>query len=296
MNGIIVLNKETNITSFSACNRARRLLSVKKAGHSGTLDPMAAGVLTVALANATRFLPLLPNHNKSYIAEAQLGITTDTLDITGNVLSRSAVNVKENDLLAAAEKFKGEIKQVPPMYSAVTKDGKRLYELARHGIEVEREPRSVTIHSLKITHFFADSFTLEVSCSSGTYIRTLIDDIGRLLGCGAVMTALTRTEANGFSIKDAHTLSEIQQAVSEGCAEELIIPVESCFRDYPCVNVSAAQAVRFSNGGELSLDRLKSIPPDGICTVFSPEGVFLGLGEADSSANLLKIKRIFVNE
>lgn len=296
MNGIIILNKEENITSFFACNKVKRLLSVKKAGHSGTLDPMATGVLTIALSSATRFLPLLPEHNKSYRATARLGLTTDTLDITGNILEKNEVNVTLPQLLSVAEEFKGEIEQIPPMYSALSKDGKKLYELARQGIEVEREPRKATVFSFEITDFKTDEFTLKVECSSGTYVRTLIDDIGKRLGCGAVMTALERTVANGFDISQSHTLAEIEKAVKDGNAQDLIIPVDQCFKDFPSVCVTNAQATRFSNGGVLFLDRLKGITKDGVYRVYSPENRFLGLGETDKEQNLLIIKRILTDE
>ena len=296
MTGIIILNKAQNMTSFSACNRVRRLLSVKKAGHSGTLDPMATGVLTVALSSATRFIPLLPSHDKSYTATAELGITTDTLDITGKVLIRSPVSITPEQIVKTAKKYKGEIMQIPPMYSAINKDGQKLYDLARQGIEVSREPRKATVYELDITECKENHFTLEVRCSSGTYIRTLIDDIGRELGCGAVMTSLKRTSANGFSLSQAHTLEEIEETVKNGTQNELIIPVESCFEDYEKVTVTPAQAVRFSNGGALSLDRLNGSFINKEYTVFSPEGKFLGLAEADTAENLMKIKRIFKDE
>lgn len=296
MNGIILLDKQQNITSFSACNRVRRLLGVKKAGHTGTLDPMATGVLTVALSNCTRFIELLPVHDKSYEARARLGITTDTLDITGEVLSENKVNITLDELMKVSEKFKGEIMQTPPMYSAVSKDGKRLYELARQGIEVEREQRKVTVHSLELSDFDGRDFTLKVSCSGGTYIRSLIDDIGKVLGCGAVMTELRRTSANGFSIENAHTLEEIENAVGNGTIEKFIIPIEACFSTLEKITVTEPQAKRFSNGGTLSLDRLRKKYSDAVYTVFSPNGNFLGLGEAVNSENELKVRRVYVED
>ena len=295
MTGFILLNKDTDITSFSACNRVKRILGAKKTGHTGTLDPMATGVLCVAVGNATRFIELLPSHGKSYRAEARLGVTTDTLDVTGKVLSRSEVNINEEQLLAVCESFRGRIMQTPPMYSAVSKDGVRLYELARQGLEVDREEREIEIYSLNVSDFDGTEFTLEVSCSAGTYIRTLIDDIGRKLGCGAVMTALVRTGANGFSLDDCHTLAEIEEYANNGKADELIVPVEKCFDCYSPVTVSEAQAKRFSNGGELSLDRIKFSFTDGFYRVLSPAGEFLGLGEAVLDENLLKVRRVYID-
>ena len=295
MIGIILLDKQKDITSFSACNRVKHILGVKKAGHTGTLDPMATGVLTVALGGATRFIELLPVHDKSYIARVQLGITTDTLDITGNVLSENEVSVTYNDLLSAALKFQGEIMQKPPMYSAVFKDGKRLYELARQGIEVERDARPVTIHRLEVSDFDGKLFTMKVACSSGTYIRTLCDDIGKALGCGAVLTELRRTSANGFSIENCHTINEIKEACESGSINNYIIPVEKCFEAYGQITVSPAQAKRFSNGGELSLDRLKGEFESTLYRVYSPENKFLGLGQAEKEKGILSVRRLLVN-
>lgn len=296
MTGIILLDKPNNMTSFSAVNRVRRLLSVKKAGHTGTLDPMATGVLPIALSSCTRFIDFLPVHDKAYVAEARLGVTTDTLDSTGTVLSESEVNVTREALESVIKNYIGTIKQIPPMYSAISKDGKRLYELARQGIEIEREAREITIYSLSLTSFEKDRFTLSVECSAGTYIRSLIDDIGRDLGCGAVMTALRRTAANGFSIENCVTLDELQNAVNENRQNEYITPVEKCFDIYPDITVTQGQAKRFSNGGELSRDRLRENLADGIYRVYSPEGLFLGLGEIEPKSEFLKVKRVFVRE
>lgn len=296
MTGIILLNKEQNMTSFSACNRVRRILGLKKAGHTGTLDPMATGVLPVALSTSTRFIELLPTHNKAYNATARLGITTDTLDITGKVLSSSPVNITIEELEKACESFRGEILQTPPMYSAISKDGQRLYDLARKGIEVEREQRKITIYSLNITDFDGESFKMSVECSAGTYIRALCDDIGNMLGCGATLTGLERSKANGFELSECHTLSEIEDAVQSGKIENYIIPVEDCFKCYEEITVTQPQANRFSNGGELSADRLKGNLSNGIYRVFSPEKKFLGLGEISENSDALRVKKVFVNE
>lgn len=296
MTGIILLNKEQNMTSFSACNRARRILGVKKAGHTGTLDPMATGVLPIALSTSTRFIELLPTHNKAYNATAKLGVTTDTLDITGKVLSTSPVNASIEELEKVCEGFQGEILQTPPMYSALSKDGQRLYDLARKGIEVEREKRKITIYSLKITEFDGESFKISVECSAGTYIRSLCDDIGKALGCGATLTELERSSANGFKLEDCHTLSQLEEAVKNGTASELIIPIDHCFECFEKISVSPAQAKRFSNGGELDKGRLKGNFSTGIYRVYSPENDFLGLGEIEKDSDTLKVKKVFVNE
>lgn len=296
MTGIILLDKPNNMTSFSAVNRVRRLLSVKKAGHTGTLDPMATGVLPIALSNCTRFIDLLPVHDKGYIAKARLGVTTDTLDSTGTVLSESEVNVTREQLESVLEKYTGEIEQIPPMYSAISKDGKRLYELARQGIEIEREARKITIYSLSLGSFDGDCFSISVECSAGTYIRSLIDDIGKDIGCGAIMTDLRRTSANGFSINNCVTLEELERAVNDGTADKYITPIEKCFATYSEIVVTEGQAKRFSNGGELSRDRLKDNISDGIYRVYSPDRLFLGLGEIEKDGEVLKVRRVYVRE
>ena len=296
MTGIICLDKPCEMTSFMAVKRASRILGVKKAGHTGTLDPMATGVLVVMLGHCTRFIELLPEHRKSYTARVKLGLTTDTLDITGEVLSQSPVNVSLSQLLSVAEKFKGDILQTPPMYSALKKDGERLYDLARKGIEVEREQRQITIHKLEIYDFQGTEFSMDVTCSAGTYIRSLCDDIGRELGCGAVMTELRRTEANGFSIANAVTLEELEKLVSENKADEVITTVETALISYPEIKVSKPQANRFRNGGELGYERLHGDFPIGIYRVYSPDNEFLGLGEILTEKGDLTVRRVLVKE
>lgn len=296
MTGIICLDKPCDMTSFMAVKRASRILGVKKAGHTGTLDPMATGVLVIMLGHCTRFIELLPEHKKSYTARVKLGITTDTLDITGEVLSESEVNVTSEQLLSVAEKFKGDILQTPPMYSALKKDGERLYDLARKGIEIEREQREITIEKLEIYDFDGTEFSMDVTCSAGTYIRSLCDDIGRALGCGAVMTELRRTEANGFSIENAVTLEELEKLVSENNAESVITSVEKALMSYPEITVTKAQANRFHNGGALGYERLHGEYPVGIYRVYSPERKLLGLGEILTEKGDLCVRRVLVEE
>ena len=296
MTGIICLDKPCEMTSFMAVKRASRILGVKKAGHTGTLDPMATGVLVIMLGHCTRFIELLPEHKKSYTARVKLGITTDTLDITGEVLSEKKVNVTLEQLLSVAENYKGDILQTPPMYSALKKDGERLYDLARKGIEIEREQRQITIEKLEIYDFDGTEFSMDVTCSAGTYIRSLCDDIGRELGCGAVMTALRRTEANGFSIEKSVTLEELEKLVSENKADDVITSVENALMSYPEIKVSKPQANRFQNGGELGYERLHGEFPVGIYRVKSPDGEFLGLGEILTEKGDLTVRRVLVKE
>ncbi|MBQ3522898.1 MAG: tRNA pseudouridine(55) synthase TruB [Clostridia bacterium] len=296
MTGIICLDKPRDMTSFMAVKKASRLLGVKKAGHTGTLDPMATGVLVVMLGYSTRFIELLPEHKKSYTARVKLGITTDTLDITGKILSESPVNVTKEQLLSVAEDFKGEILQTPPMYSALKKDGERLYDLARKGIEIEREQRKITIEKLEIYDFNGIEFSMDVTCSAGTYIRSLCDDIGAKLGCGAVMTELRRTSANGFSIENAVTLEELEQFVSENRTDEVITSVETALMSYPEITVTNPQANRFHNGGALDYARLHGDYPVGIYRVYSPQRKLLGLGEIKEEKSDLSVRRVLIDE
>lgn len=295
MTGIILLDKPKDITSFGAVARVRRICSEKKCGHTGTLDPMATGVLTIMLGGATRFCELLPSHDKAYIATFRLGTVTDTLDITGKVLETRQVNATAEQVREKIKDFVGDISQLPPMYSAVSVNGQRLYDLARQGIEVERKAREVTVFSIELLgeNEQAGEYTISVECSSGTYIRTLISDLGEALGCGAVMTDLRRTKANGFDISQAVTLAELSAAAENGTLENILIPVDKALEEYPVIKVSAAQAKRFRNGGELDLQRLKYPRMLGLFRIYDPEDNFIGLGEI-GNGDSLSIKRVFV--
>lgn len=299
MTGIICINKDRDITSFGTVAKVRGIVREKKAGHTGTLDPMATGVLPVMLGGATKFLDYLPDSDKGYRASFMLGKTTDTLDITGNITGEYSVDCKIDDVEAVLDKFRGKINQLPPMYSAVSVNGKRLYELARQGIETEREKRQVEIKRLELVKELCNPSenccVIDVLCSKGTYIRSLIDDIGRKLGCGAVMTSLVRTQAMGFTLDDCVTLDELQKRKDNNIPfDDIVINVEKMFKDYKCIYVSSAQAKRFSNGGALDLDRIKNPPKQGICSVCSSDGVFLGLGECDEEKNEISVKRLLV--
>ncbi len=295
MTGVICLNKPENISSFLAVKKASRLLGVKKAGHTGTLDPMATGVLVIMLGSCTRFIDFLPESDKSYTARVLLGTRTDTLDITGNILEEKSVNVTENEIKKICGGFLGETMQIPPMYSALQKDGIRLYEMARKGIEIERTPRKISITELSVYGFDGKSFTAEVTCSAGTYIRSLASDIGEKLGTGACLTSLCRTRANGFSIDRSLSVEEMEEHIKKGDIENFIIPIEEALSFYEPVTVSSAQSVRFRNGGDLSIDRVHKNFENKLYRVFSPENTFLGLGEADIESRILKPKRVFVS-
>ncbi|HCA04884.1 MAG TPA: tRNA pseudouridine(55) synthase TruB [Ruminococcaceae bacterium] len=299
MNGVLLIDKPKGFTSFDVIAVIRRLTGQRKTGHTGTLDPNATGVLPVLLGCATKAQDIIPNHDKEYAASFKLGMTTDTLDIWGQVKSRRQSRVTKSDLLRVIPEFTGEITQVPPMYSAVKKDGQRLYDLARQGIEVERGARVVTVYELELLDFDEanQEGRLRVLCSKGTYVRTLIDDMGKLLGTGAVMTALRRTSACGFSLEQCVTLEQLERLAENGEALGVLRPVESLFEAYPPVCVSNAQAKRFSNGGALDITRTGlrgQADRDGkLFRVKNPEGGFLGLGKAEDG--MLKIYKLFLN-
>ena len=293
MTGIICVNKPKDITSFGVVAKIRGIMREKKAGHTGTLDPMATGVLPIMLGGATRFLNFLEDSDKSYRATFVLGITTDTLDITGKILDKKEVHSTVQDVEKALELFKGKIMQTPPMYSAKSVDGVRLYDLARKGIEIEREACEVEIKSINLVDACEkdNTYVIDVYCSKGTYIRSLIDDIGNRLGCGAVMTELQRTSAMGFSLDDCVTLDELQAIKdSNGSFDDFIIDVENILGCYDRIDVSPAQAKRFSNGGELSVDRIKqNLCNNTIYRVYGDDS-FLGLGKVQESD--LKVARL----
>lgn len=294
MTGVLLIDKPEGLTSFGALIRVKKIINQKKCGHTGTLDPMATGVLTVMLGSATRFCELLPDHDKAYTATVRLGLETDTLDITGKVLRESPVTATRQDVEKALEGFRGRISQLPPMYSAVSVNGQRLYELARKGEEVERTPREVEITELTLLGCdeAKGEYTLHIACSAGTYIRTLADDLGKKLGCGAVLTALRRTKANGHTVEKALTLEELREAAENGTLEQHLMTVEQAMESYPAVTVTAAQAKRFANGGELMLSRVGGAEQPGYYRVKGPDGTFLGLGENNGGENLL-VKRVY---
>lgn len=299
MNGIIVMDKPSGCTSFGVVAAMRRLSGQRKIGHTGTLDPMATGVLPLLLGCATRAAAFLEDTDKEYEAGFRLGISTDTQDVTGRVTAQSGVRADRLRVEETLGRFRGDILQTPPMYSAVSVNGKRLYKLARQGIEVERGKRPVRIDRLDLTAFDEDAQegTLFVRCSKGTYIRTLCADFGEALGTYGVLTALRRTRASGFTLDDALTLHGAEELASRGRLAERLLPVESLFLQCPAVTVTGPQARRFSNGGALDLLRtsMKSRPQKegAVCRVLSPEGRFLGLGAVRFGSGELRVLRLF---
>ncbi len=298
MNGVIVVNKPKEFTSFDVVAVMRKITGIRKIGHCGTLDPNATGVLPVLLGKAAKAQDILPNHDKSYVATFKLGLSTDTLDIWGKVQSEEKTSVKKEDLLRVIPEFLGEIEQIPPMFSAVQIDGKRLYDLARQGIEVERKPRKITVYSLELLEFSEDTQEgkLKVFCSKGTYIRTLIDDIAKKLCSGAAMTSLVRDSACGFTLEESYTLDELRTLFEKGEGEKTLLSTESLFVSYKEVNVSPLQAKRFANGGALSVERIKEKPELSdreILRVVSREKSFWGLGIFDEASKEIKVYKQF---
>lgn len=277
MNGILLVDKPSGWTSNDVVQKLRGILHERRIGHAGTLDPMATGLLTVFVGRATRAVEFAEADAKRYRAALRLGLTTDTQDITGTVLHQTEADVTREALEQALQGFRGEIRQVPPMYSAVKVNGERLYKLARRGETVERAARTVTIHGLDLLGREGEDWILDIRCSKGTYIRTLCQDIGYALGCGGCMAALRRLEAGAFTIEEAHALDEIAQAASEGRAETLLLPVDTLFRGVAAETVGAAAEKKIRNG-----NTFRTSLPDGTLRLYSETGEFLALARAEN--------------
>ena len=291
--GVIAIDKPEGFTSFDVVAKVRGMLHIRRVGHAGTLDPMATGVLPVFIGRGTKACDILPVQDKRYTAALRLGITTDTQDITGTVLTERPAAVSEAAFREAVNSFVGEQLQLPPMYSAVKVDGKKLYEIARQGGTIERTPRPVTFYSIEILRFDGREAVLDVRCSKGSYIRTLAHDIGEKLGCGAVLTALRRTEAAGFTPEDCITLESLAALAEEGRAEEAVLPVERLFRTLEKTGLPAGLDRLYQNGVRLECCRL-GIPADGAETaVYDAGGNFLGVGVRDTASGCLIGRKLF---
>ena len=290
--GILVIDKPAGWTSMDVCAKLRGMFHEKRVGHGGTLDPMATGILPVFLGRATRAVEFAADSDKEYIAGLKLGVTTNTQDITGEIVEERPADVTQEQLWAVLEGFTGDIEQVPPMYSAIKIGGKKLYELARKGKEVERKPRPVTIRALGVLEGpeRGADFTLRVACSKGTYVRTLCHDIGQALGCGGCMSSLQRVKAAGFTLEDSVSLEAVQEAVDRGEGEGLLLPVDAYFARNGwknSVTVRPDAEKRLRNGG--------CVPTPGMeaeCRVYSESGEFLGLGSSEGT-RLRLIKSFF---
>ena len=298
MNGILLINKPQGFTSFDVIAKLRGILKIKRLGHAGTLDPMATGVLPVFVGKATRACDIIPNNEKSYTADFRLGVVTDTQDSTGTVINTFDKKVSEDEIISVLECFRGEIDQLPPMYSAVSVNGKRLYDLARQGIEVERKSRKITVDKLEILSFDEESQTgrLFISCSKGTYIRTIIHDVGEKLSTGGIMTGLARNSSSGFKLKDCYTLEQVQQMKDNDSLEDAIIPVDKAFESYDEIQLSDVQTSMYRNGVKLDLNRVIYNSKMNIFRVYSNENVFLGIAKTDTDTmELVCDKNFFEN-
>jgi tRNA pseudouridine55 synthase len=282
--GILLVDKPQDFTSHDVIAKLRGILRQRRIGHAGTLDPMATGLLVVLLGSATRASDYASAARKCYRARLKLGVTTDTQDITGTVLERKPVSVTGQQLLDTLRDFTGEIDQLPPMYSAVQKDGVRLYDLARKGVEVERASRPVTIHRLELEQTLEeDQYDLLVDCSKGTYVRTLAHDIGQALGCGGCLTALRRVESGGLTVERALTLQQVEALRDSGELAQHILPTEQVFAALPVVTVTPEGDERCKNGAFLRDRHLSggTIPPEGtLCRVRASDGRFLLLAKS----------------
>ena len=274
MNGIVIVDKPQEWTSQDVTARLRRVFNTRRIGHGGTLDPMATGVLPVFVGRATRGVEFFEHAEKTYETVLRLGITTDTEDITGTVLTEQDAFVTGEMLEEVLEKFRGDIMQVPPMYSALKVNGQKLYDLARRGKEVERQPRPITIHELTLLGMEAEGVRLRVRCSKGTYIRTLCKDIGQALGCGGCMAELRRVAAGEYTAQEAVPLQELLETENP---EQYLRPVDSMFRNYPQVTLSEKQETRCRNGNSFSVQMA-----DGTYRAYSREGEFLMLAKVES--------------
>jgi len=296
MNGILCINKPPEFTSFDVIGKLRGILRIKRLGHAGTLDPMATGVLPVFVGNATKACDILPDSTKSYRAGFRTGLTTDTLDSTGTVTETFEKTVSVREIAAVIPQFTGDIMQLPPMYSAVKVGGRKLYDLARQGIEIEREKRSVHIDEIILEHFDekTQEGTLLISCSKGTYIRTVIDDIGRLLRCGAIMTCLCRTSSSGFSLSQCYTFEDVEKARDEDRLENLLIPTERVFEKLPRLSLCDIQTKMYTNGVKLDLNRVDGlITGHNIYRIYGSDGLFIGTCIADREKGELKVGKNF---
>lgn len=289
LNGVLMLDKAPGASSNAALQQAKRLYQAAKAGHAGTLDPLATGLLPILFGEATKFSSDLLEADKSYAAEVRLGVSTTTADAEGEVIAATAVNVTPDQLAAALLNFSGSILQIPPHYSALKHAGKPLYAYARAGIAIERAPRRVTIHALELQWFEGDRLALSVTCSKGTYIRSIAHDLGEMLGCGAHLAALRRTAVGRFGLDCAHTLESLEaMAVAE--RDACLLPVDALLQNLPEVRLAPAQQARFVQGQAVHWDG----PPQARVRVYGTSGALLGVGEAGADGTISP-KRVIAN-
>ena len=300
MNGIINIYKEPGFTSFDVVAKLRGILKQKKIGHTGTLDPEAQGVLPVCIGKATKLCDFLTDGKKTYEAVLLLGVSTDTLDMEGQVLKTCPVLCSENEVREAVMSFLGEQEQIPPMYSALKVNGKKMYELARQGLTIERKPRKVTFYNIDILKIDLPRVTISVTCSKGTYIRSLCDDIGNKLGCGAAMEKLTRTQSGGFTIDEAHRLSEVEDLVKMGRAEEIILPMDEALKKYPEIKISDEADKAARNGNKIArkfcVIKDTEISDGSKVRLYDSKDHFIGIYEYKNRENLFKPVKILFEQ
>lgn len=279
VSGIVLLDKPLGITSNRALQIVKRLYNAAKAGHTGSLDPLATGLLPLCLGEATKVSGFLLDANKSYLATIKLGIKTSSADAEGDILeTRPVENYSKNQINSAIENFLGDIEQIPPMHSALKVDGQPLYKLAHQGIVIERQSRAVHIFNINVLRFEDDEIDIEVHCSKGTYIRTLAEDIGEKLGCGAHLSALRRTASGPFNIEDSVTIEELEKLADSGFEEmdDVLMPAEDALHDWEDVNLSEDAAFYLCRGQAVQVPKA---PTSGLVRLFSDEKGFLGIGE-----------------
>ena len=289
LNGVLMLDKAPGASSNAALQQAKRLYQAAKAGHAGTLDPLATGLLPILFGEATKFSSDLLEADKTYAAEIRLGVSTTTADAEGEVIATRSVSVTPDQLAAVLLNFRGTILQTPPLYSALKHAGKPLYAYARAGIEIKRAPRQVTIHALELQWFEGDRLALAVTCSKGTYIRSIAHDLGEMLGCGAHLAALRRTAVGRFSLACAHTLASLE-AMPAAERDACLLPVDALLQSLPEVRLEAAQQARFVQGQAVPWDG----PPQARVRVYGPTGALLGLGEAGANG-MISPKRVIAD-
>ncbi len=295
INGIFLLDKGTGRSSNSELQRARSIFDARKAGHTGSLDPLASGLLPICFGEATKVSAYLLDGDKRYQVKVRLGVVTDSGDREGAIISEKPVpSFTQADLDALLKSFEGEISQVPPMYSALKHNGQRLYKLARQGLEVERKARKITIRDLQLISFDEASLELDVLCSKGTYIRTLAEDIGEKMGCGAHVEVLRRTEVNCFNVEKALTLGQLEEIAMEGpeALKMVLLPVDAAILDWPKVELSESLSWHIKQGQAVECPGVKSEEDDALIRVYGPSQDFIGLGKVDGKGCLAP-KRLF---
>lgn len=294
MDGVLNIRKEKGYTSFDVVAKLRGILRMKKIGHTGTLDPEAEGVLPVVLGKATKLVDLLTEKQKTYEALLHLGLETDTQDMTGKVLREELVNVTEEEAIAVIRSFLGEQQQIPPMYSALKVDGKKLYELAREGKTVERKPRTVHFYEIEIKKIELPYIRFSVTCSKGTYIRTLCHDIGQKLGCGGCMEELIRTRSGNFDLEDSMTLAQVEEAVKNGTIENRVIRIGQVLKDYPEIFCTREGDRLLENGNALSEKMVRNNHKEGWVRMCDSQGEFRGIYQWDNGKKRYQPQKMFL--